>query len=391
VPKHKRILTTHVGSLIRPRELDGYISAMEAGIAVDPEAFETCLRKSVADVVKRQAKARIDIVSDGEFGKFRGWSFYIADRLEGFREEPIEAGRTIALSRDWRRFAEFYGEYFPTQKFGRAFRMICVGPVKYKGHKALKTDIDNFRAGLKGVKVEGAFMPVVAPGSAVPWGVNEHYNSEEEFLFGLSEAMHEEYATIVKAGFTVQVDDAFLPYMYDAVFKDGELKKYRKWAALRIDALNHALKGIPEDKIRYHICWGSFNTPHLFDVPLKEIVDLVLKVNAGAYCIEMANPRHEHEWRVWEKVKLPDGKTLVSGVISHATNIVEHPELVAERLERLAGLVGRENVMGGTDCGFAQGSHVQRVHPSIMWAKLEALSEGARIASRRLWKKKKAA
>jgi 5-methyltetrahydropteroyltriglutamate--homocysteine methyltransferase len=234
-------------------------------------------------------------------------------------------------------------------------------------------------------------MPVVAPGSAVPWGVNEHYKSEEEFLFELAEAMHDEYAAIVKAGFTVQVDDAFLPYMYDAVFKDSELKKYRKWAALRIDALNHALQGIPEEKIRYHICWGSFNTPHLFDVPLKEIVDLVLKVNAGAYCIEMANPRHEHEWRVWEKVKLPDGKTLIPGVISHATNIVEHPELVAERLERLAKLVGRENVIGGTDCGFAQGSHVQRVHPSIMWAKLEALTEGARIASRRLWKKGKAA
>jgi 5-methyltetrahydropteroyltriglutamate--homocysteine methyltransferase len=389
--KPGRILTTHVGSLIRPPALAAYINAMESGIAVDRDAFEACLRKSVADVVKRQAGAGIDVVSDGEFGKFRGWSFYVADRLEGFREEPVEAGRTVAVSRDWMRFSDFYSEYFPTQKLGRVARMICTSPIRYKGREALKRDIDNFKAGLKGVKVDGAFMPVVAPGSAVPWGANEHYESEGDFLFALAEAMREEYAAIVKAGLTVQIDDAFLPYMYDAAFKDSELKKYRKWAELRIDALNHALKGIPEGKARYHICWGSFNTPHLFDIPLKVIVDLVLKVDAGAYCIEMANPRHEHEWRLWESVKLPDGKMLVPGVISHATNIVEHPELVAERLVRLANLIGRDNIMGGTDCGFAQGSHVQRVHPSIMWAKLEALAEGARIASRQLWKKKRKA
>ena len=200
--------------------------------------------------------------------------------------------------------------------------------------------------------------------------------------------MHEEYAAIVRAGLFVQIDDAFLPYMYDMGFGAKHMKKYRKWATLRIEALNHALRGIPEEKVRYHICWGSFNTPHVSDVPLKDIVDLVLKVNAGYYLIEMANPRHEHEWHVFEKAKLPDGKVLVPGVISHATNVVEHPELVAERLVRLAELVGRENVMGGTDCGFAQAPHVKRVHESIQWAKLEALAEGARIATKQLWGRK---
>jgi len=216
--------------------------------------------------------------------------------------------------------------------------------------------------------------------------VDEHYGSEETFLFALADALRQEYDAIVAAGFQLQVDDAFLPYVWDIRFAGADLGKYRAWAELRIEALNHALANIAEEKIRYHICWGSFNTPHLGDIPLKDIVDLVLRVKAGAYCIEMANPRHEHEWRLWEKVKLPPGRKLIPGVISHSTNVVEHPELVAERLVRLARLVGRENVLGGTDCGFAQGPYVRRVHPSIMWAKLEALAEGARLASRELYR-----
>jgi len=227
---------------------------------------------------------------------------------------------------------------------------------------------------------------VVAPASAVPRSKNEHYRDEEEFLFALAAALREEYKAIVDAGLYVQVDDAFLPYMYDVAFAGKDLAAYRKWAEVRVDALNHALEGLPEDRVRYHICWGSFNTPHVSDVALKDIVDLVLKVKAGAYCIEMGNPRHEHEWRVWETAKLPKGRKLVPGVISHSTNVVEHPELVAERIVRVAKLVGRENVMGGTDCGFAQTPHVRRVHPSIMWAKLSALAEGARIASKELWR-----
>ncbi len=386
--RDRRILTTHVGSLVRPPGLLRYITAIEDGVAVDRKAYQACLKSSVAEVVKRQAKAGIDFVSDGEFGKPRSWSFYALDRLSGFEERDLDPARGIG--RDAALFPDFYAEYFPTQNLPRRGAAVAVGPIRYTGKAAIKQDIDNFKAALRGRKIVGGFLPVVAPASAVPRFKDEYYGSEEKFLFALAEAMHEEYAAIVKAGLFVQVDDAFLPYMYDMGFGAKHLKKYRKWAALRIEALNHALRGIPEEKVRYHICWGSFNTPHVSDVPLKEIVDLVLKVKAGYYLIEMANPRHEHEWHVFETAKLPDGKVLVPGVISHATNVVEHPELVAERLVRLAKLVGRENVMGGTDCGFAQAPRLKRVHESIQWAKLEALAEGARIATKQLWGKQAA-
>jgi 5-methyltetrahydropteroyltriglutamate--homocysteine methyltransferase len=377
----ERILTTHVGSLIRPPKLVQYIEAMEAGLAVDRQAFDALLRQSVADVVRRQRQAGIDIVSDGEFGKFRLWSLYVLDRLSGIEERELTA--PVGGGRDRGLFPEFYAEYFPTQRLPKRGTVVAVGPIAYKD-QAVKHDIEVFKAALAGLDVEG-FVPVVAPASAVPIFKNEHYKSEEEALFALAAALREEYRAIVDAGLYVQVDDAFLPYMYDLAFAGKDLAEYRAWASLRIDALNRALDGLPLEKVRYHICWGSFNTPHVSDVPLKDIVDLVLRVKAGAYCIEMGNPRHAHEWRVWETVKLPEGRKLVPGVISHSTNVVEHPELVAERLVRLAKLVGRENVMAGTDCGFAQAPHVRRVHESIMWAKLEALAEGARIASRELW------
>jgi 5-methyltetrahydropteroyltriglutamate--homocysteine methyltransferase len=383
----ERILTTHVGSLIRPPRLAQYIEAMESGLAVDGQAFDALLRQSVHEVVRRQQQAGIDIVSDGEYGKFRSWSFYVLDRLSGIEERdiavPLGGGRDRAL------FPEFYAEYFPTQKLPKRGTAVAVGPIQYKGQAAIGKDIEIFKKALTGVGVEG-FLPVVAPASAVPLFKNEHYKTEEEALFALAEALREEYRAIVDAGLTVQVDDAFLPYMYDLGFAGKDLQDYLKWAAVRVDVLNHALQGLPQDKVRYHICWGSFNTPHVSDIPLKDIVDLVLRVKAGAYCIEMGNPRHEHEWRVWETAKLPEGRKLVPGVISHSTNVVEHPELVAERLVRLAKLVGRDNVMAGTDCGFAQAPLVKRVHPSIMWAKLEALAEGARIASRELWGRKAA-
>jgi 5-methyltetrahydropteroyltriglutamate--homocysteine methyltransferase len=383
-----RILTTHVGSLIRPPELVSYIEAIENGLKVDMTAFDACLKKSVADVVRRQAEIGIDIVSDGEYGKFRSWSFYVLDRLEGIEERGIEVPR--GAGRDQTLFPEFYAEYFPTQKLPKRGVAVCVGPVKYKGLPALKKDIAIFKQALKDETVAGGFFPVVAPASAVPRHKNEYYKTDEEFLFALASALREEYAAIVEAGLIVQIDDAFLPYMYDVAFAGQDLKKYREWASVRVEALNHALKGLPEEQVRYHICWGSFNTPHVSDVPLKDIVDLVLKVKAGAYCIEMGNPRHEHEWRVWEKAKLPVGRTLIPGVISHSTNVVEHPELVAERLVRIGRLVGRENLMGGTDCGFAQAPYVKRVHPSIMWAKLQSLVEGARLASQELWGRKAA-
>jgi 5-methyltetrahydropteroyltriglutamate--homocysteine methyltransferase len=382
-----RILTTHVGSLVRPPQLVEYIEAIDRGLKVDMQAFDALLQQSVDEVVRRQEQAGIDIVSDGEFGKFRSWNFYVLDRLAGIEERDIVESK--GGSRDRSLFPEFYAEYFPTQRLPKRGTVYTVGPVKYKGQAALRKDIEIFKKALKGVDVEG-FMPVVAPASAVPMFKNEFYKSEEEAIFAIAEALREEYRTIVEAGLYVQIDDAFLPYMYDLAFAGSDMESFRKWARVRIDALNHALEALPEEKVRYHICWGSFNTPHVSDVPLRDIVDLITSVKAGAYCIEMGNPRHEHEWRVWETAKLPKGRKLIPGVISHSTNVVEHPELVAERLVRIARLVGRENVLGGTDCGFAQSPHVRRVHPSIMWAKLEALAEGARLATREVWGRKAA-
>ena len=380
LPQH-RIPTTHVGSLVRPPELLRYITAIEQGDAVDRAAFDAQLRRSVAEVVERQKESGIDIVSDGEFGKFRTWSAYVLERLGNIDEQDLDEPRGVG--RDQSLFAEFYAEYFPTQRLPRRGVPIATGPIFYKGQQAIAHDIDVFQSALHGTDLLG-FVPLVAPASAMPRFRLGHYKTEE-FLFGLADALREEYRAVLDAGLILQVDDAFLLYMYDVAFADRPLDEYRKWAAVRVAALNHALAGLPEDRVRYHICWGSFATPHVGDIELRHIIDLVLQVNAGAYCIEMANPRHEHEWRIWESVKLPEGRKLVPGVISHATNIVEHPELVAQRLVRLARLVGRDHLMAGADCGFAQATQVRRVHPSIQWAKLAALSAGARLASRELW------
>ena len=252
----------------------------------------------------------------------------------------------------------------------------------YTGGPAIERDIANLKAAMEAEGVEEGFLPVVAPASCFPKLIDEHYGSPEAALMGVAEALREEYRAIVDAGLNVQIDDAFIPFMYDVLVPPGTMADYLAWAQPRLDALNHALEEIPEDRVRYHVCWGSWNGPHTNDVALRDIVDLVLQVNAGTYLFEAANPRHEHEWRIWEDVDLPAGKTIAPGVISHATNVVEHPELVAERLERFARLVGAGNVMASTDCGFALGPYIQRVHPTIMWAKLESLAEGARLASR---------
>ncbi|HUD89203.1 MAG TPA: hypothetical protein VMR17_22340, partial [Xanthobacteraceae bacterium] len=272
--------------------------------------------------------------------------------------------------------------------------VVVNGPIKYSDLQVLR-DIKNLKASVAAAKDKhpslAAFLPVVAPASALPGAKIEHYKDEEAYLTALAEALHHEYKAVVDVGLYVQIDDAFLPYMHERMVPPMSNAAYLRWAEMRVDALNHALAGIPEERSRYHICWGSWNGPHAFDVPLKDIIDLVLKVRVGHYSFEAANPRHAHEWRVWEKVKLAPGKVLIPGVISHATNIVEHPELVAERIVRLANIVGRENVMGGTDCGFAQSPFARRVHPTIMWAKLKALAEGARIATQTLWGKRAAA
>jgi 5-methyltetrahydropteroyltriglutamate--homocysteine methyltransferase len=298
--------------------------------------------------------------------------------------------------RDHQTFAEFYAEYDAATGLGKRLggRVVVSGPIAYSDQQ-VRRDIANLKAGLAKAKDKhpslAAFLPVVAPASALPGAKNEYYKDEEAYLTALADALHQEYQAIVDAGLSVQIDDAFLPYMHERMVPPMSNAEYRRWAQLRVDALNHALRGIPEERSRYHICWGSWNGPHAFDVPLKDIVDLVLQVRVGHYSFEAANPRHAHEWRVWQTVKLPPGKVLIPGVISHATNIVEHPELVAERIVRLANIVGRENVMGGTDCGFAQSPFARRVHPSIMWAKLKSLVEGARIATQQLWGERAAA
>jgi len=398
-----RILTTHVGSLIRPPKLVEFFRAIEDGKPYDEAGYEACLTESVAEIVRQQAEAGVDIVSDGEFSKGVNWAFYIHKRLNGITvrpatpEEAKDPMASMGGGQDRVAFPEFYAEYDVASGLGKRLgrRIIVNGPITYTGQAQLARDIANLKAGVAKAKADypslSAFLPVVAPASALPGAKNEHYPDEKSFLFALADALHEEYQAIVDAGLYMQIDDAFLPYMYERMVPPRTLAEYKAWAQMRIDALNHALRGIPEARSRYHICWGSWNGPHAFDVPLKDIADLLLQVNVGHYSVEQANPRHEHEWSVWKSVKLPPGKKLIPGVISHATNIVEHPELVAERLVRLARIVGRDNVLGGTDCGFAQSPFAQRVHPSIMWAKLRSLSEGAKIATAELWGKRSAA
>ena len=381
-----RILTTHVGSLIRPPALQDFLRAKQAAKPYDRSAYAACLKDSVAEVVRRQAATGIDVVSDGEFGKSISWSQYVLERLSGFERRPIKpGGNPFTRGVDREQFAEFYAELDAREGVATTVEAVCVGPIAYTGTAELKRDIDNFKAALKTVKVEEGFLPVAAPASVIPDRKNEYYKSEEELIRAIGAAMRSEYRTIIDAGLVLQLDDARAAVTYDRMVPPGSFADYRKWLALQVDVLNEAIAGLPADRIRYHVCWGSWPGPHTTDVPLKDIVDLILAMKVGAYVIEGANPRHEHEWRVWETAKLPPGRVLIPGVISHATNVVEHPELVAERIVRLARLVGRENLIAGTDCGFAQGPFHRRVHPSVMWAKLDALVEGARLASAELW------
>ncbi|MHB1572094.1 MAG: cobalamin-independent methionine synthase II family protein [Solirubrobacteraceae bacterium] len=400
-----RILATHTGSLIRPDDLLRFLAARARGEEVDEQAYASCLQRAVRDVVADQVQVGIDIVDDGEMGK-ASWITYLYERVSGLTPRPVELEGASMLppSRDRQHFPGAYAALDaldeaatrnsnvaaegaasePESKSGQVIQWVCTGPITYDS-SALRRDIANFKSALAAhPEVEG-FLPVVAPASAY-WLSNEHYGSEEEFVFALADALHEEYRMIVESGLLLQVDDAVLMHEADTMMSRGEsFDDYRRWAELRVEALNHALRGLPEDRVRYHVCWGSWHGPHAFDPPLADVVDLVLRVNAGFYAIEQANPRHEHEWRLWETVALPEGKKLIPGVVTHHTNVVEHPQLVAQRLVRLAGVIGRENLLAGTDCGFAQGALIRRVHPEIQWAKLAALAEGARIASRELW------
>jgi 5-methyltetrahydropteroyltriglutamate--homocysteine methyltransferase len=382
-----RILTTHVGSLIRPPRLQELLRERQKAEGVDQAIYDQCLTQSVADVVQEQADSGIDVVSDGEFGKSISWSQYVLERLSGFERRPFKPGGNVfQRGADRTRFAEFYAELDAREGVATNLDSVCVGPITYTGQKELQRDIDNFKAALKSVNVAEAFMPVAAPASVIPDRKNEYYKSEEELIRAIGAAMRTEYKMIVDAGFTLQLDDARAATTYDRMVPPASFEEYRKWVALHMEVLNDAIQGLPPERIRYHVCWGSWPGPHVSDVPLRDIADLILSVKVGAYVIEGANPRHEHEWVVWKDVKMPEGRLLIPGVISHATNVVEHPELVAERIVRLARLLGRENVIAGTDCGFAQGPFHRRVHPSVMWAKFEALVEGARLASKELWR-----
>jgi len=381
-----RILTTHVGSLIRPPELQEFLRAVQSGKPYDEAAYQRCLTDSVAAVVKQQADAGIDVPSDGEFGKSISWAQYALTRLSGFERRPIKDDKANPFKRgaDRERFAEFYAELDAKEAVSTTTEAICVGPIGYSGQAELQRDIANFKAALGRVKVADAFLPVAAPASVIPDRKNEFYKTDEELQLAIAAAMRTEYKSIIDAGLVVQLDDARSAVTYDRMVPPGSFADYKSWLEKQIEIMNEAIKGLPQEQIRYHVCWGSWPGPHVSDVPLKDIVDIILKAKVGAFVIEGANPRHEHEWKVWKNARL-DGRVLVPGVISHATNVVEHPELVAERLVRLAGVVGRENVIGGTDCGFAQGPFYRRVHPSVMWAKLEALAAGARLASQELW------
>jgi 5-methyltetrahydropteroyltriglutamate--homocysteine methyltransferase len=399
----ERIPVTHAGSLIRPVELLSFLSAIDQGKAYDSAAYRAVLSKAVADVVARQVEVGVDIVDDGEMGKST-WITYLYERMTGLESRPIEGtvASILPASRDRQHFPGAYAELDAldeaasrastslgadeSDRTGGWSDWVCTGPMTYN-RAALDRDIANFKTALDaaGKDISEAFLPVVAPASAY-WLRNEYYPSDEEFVFALADALHEEYAGIVESGLLLQVDDAVLMHEADTMMSRGQsYDEYRRWAQLRVDALNHALRGLPEDRIRYHICFGSWHGPHAYDPPLRDAIDLVLQVKARYYLMEQANPRHEHEWKIWEDVTLPEDKVLIPGVVTHHTNVVEHPELVAQRLVRLANVVGRDRVMGGTDCGFAQGAFVHRVHEEIQWAKLASLAEGAKIASRELW------
>jgi 5-methyltetrahydropteroyltriglutamate--homocysteine methyltransferase len=380
IRSEKRILTTHVGSLIRPQILRDLAPGGQD--PVNAEEYNAQLRKSVAEVVKKQAEVGIDIVSDGEYGK-ASWSAYILKRISGFEIRPEQRREVIWLGRDRERFYEAIAKDFPRLVNGVPTEA-CVGPITYQDHTGIERAIENFKAALQGVAVQEAFLTAVAPASTAYDGVNEYYSSEKDYIYAIADALREEYLAIHEAGLLLQVDDAVLANMYDELVRASP-QRYREWANLRVEALNHALAGIPEDRIRYHVCFGSWHVPHVADAPLEEIADLIVRVKAGAYSIEAANVRHEHEWRVWEKIKLPEGRILIPGVITHHTITVEHPRLVADRIVRYARLVGRENVIAGTDCGFAQSESIERVHPTVMWAKFESLVAGAQLATEELW------
>ena len=381
-----RILTTHVGSLARPRAVLDLLFAKERGEEFDGDVFETSVADAVGEIVKQQAECGIDVVCDGEQSK-SSFLTYIAERLKGFSPSEKEGEDLWVESRETIAFPEFYDAHRKTREglVAQPVKLVCTAPVKYIGHTSLQRDIANVKAAGEAAGVEEVFMTAVSPSDVEGQQPNEFYKSDEEYLTAIADAMHEEYRAIVDAGLILQIDDPRLLTYYISR-PDLSVNDCRHWAELRVEALNHALRGLPADRVRFHTCYGINIGPRVHEMNLADIVDIMLKVNAGAYLFEAGNPRHEHEWCVWENVKVPDGKLLIPGVISHSTPLVEHPELIAQRLERFASVVGRENLIAGSDCGFASfAATEQEIHPTIVWAKFQNLAEGARLASERLW------
>ncbi len=385
-----RILTTHAGSLPRPDDLAAMIRARLDGEAVDEAAFAARVRGAVAEVVALQGEQGIDIVTDGEMGK-TGFIPYINERLAGF--EPATGVRYVPGGSYWgnsREVLDFPGFYeWASKQPGSAgdvgnTRWVCTGPVSYKGHQALQTDIDNLKAAVDGVPHREVFMPAVSPANVGDWQKNEFYDSDEAYREAIAEALREEYRAIIDAGFLLQIDDPLMATYY-VLHPELTVEECRRWAWAHVEALNHALRDIPEEKIRYHTCYAINMGPRVHDMEFKDLIDILLTIRAGAYSFEAGNPRHDHEWRLWEEVELAEGKSIVPGVITHSSVLVEHPELIADRLVRFADAVGRENVIAGADCGFASFASSHEVHPEVVWAKFAALAEGARLASKRLW------
>lgn len=390
----QRSLTTHVGNLHRPPDLELMTYAKFNGQPYDHEALAVRLRSGVAEVVRKQADAGIAIVNDGEYSK-SVWSGYAHYRLTGVEKRPPAPAAGAPQGKEQRDFAQFFADVEPDGPRTPSARTgwtpqasvieppatwVVTGPLKYQPEE-IQRDIDNLKAALRAVQVEEAFMPVMGPAQFVQGHKNEYYPSEEAYYFAVADALREEYLAITKAGFIAQLDDLSMTGLHRRLVREGEMTSFRKAAGLVVEAMNHALKGIPPEMVRMHLCWGGYNTPHREDPALKDFADLLMKMNVQGYAIEAANPRHAHEWKVWKDVKLPEGKVLIPGVINTKTNVIDHPEYIAERIVQYASLVGRENVIGGTDCGLNR-----RMHPQIAWAKLESLAEGAKLATKELWR-----
>ncbi len=387
-----RILTTHTGSLPRPPDLVEALNARELGGAYDERALNARVRRAIADIVRRQADTGLDVINDGEHSKV-SWMAYARGRLSGLEEIDAPV-RFRTATRDSQAFAAAY-EDMKVMLAGRSSALvakrtvrpkawICSGPIAYVGQDELRTDIDNLKAALADVQAEDAFLTAISPSNLELYYENEYYASAEEYLTALADAMRVEYRAIVDAGFVLQIDDPRMATHYNRT-PGASIEDCRKFMALRVEAVNYALRGIAPERVRFHTCYSVNIAPRVFDFELKHFVDLMLTINAGAYAIEGANPRHEHEWELWRDVALPDGKLLIPGVVSHCVHLVEHPELVAQRILRFASVVGRERVIAGTDCGFGTSGAGDEVHPDVAWAKLQALVEGARIASGKLW------